>query len=243
MSGWSELERPGASTVTVDGVTVGPGSRVRMRPAAGGDVWSSVLEGGVGVVESIEEDTEGGLHLVVVAEDDPGRDLGLRRMPGHRFFFSPGEVEPLPGSRVLVAGIGNMFLGDDGFGCEVARRLAGQTLPAGCRAADFGIRGLDLAYAMQDGWDAVLLIDAAPRGEPPGTLSVIEPDVEDDAEVTPDAHGMDPVAVLRLARALGGLPRRTLVLACAPQRMVDPDAGDELLGELTPPVLAAVDEA
>ena len=95
------------------------------------------------------------MHLAVVVEDDPGRDLGERRQPGHRFFFAPDEVEPLPAPapaapavRVLVAGIGNVFLGDDGFGVALAGRLARRELPAGVEVVDFGIRGMDLAYAL-----------------------------------------------------------------------------------------------
>ena len=80
--------------------------------------------------------------------------------------------------RVLVAGIGNIFLGDDGFGVEVADRLAGRTLPDGVQVADFGIRGVHLAYELLDGYDALVLVDAVPMGEPPGTVAIIEPELE-----------------------------------------------------------------
>ena len=80
---------------------------------------------------------------------------------------------------ILVAGIGNIFLTDDGFGVEVASRLARQSLPPGVRVADFGIRGVHLAYELLDGYDGLILIDAVPMGEPPGTLAVIEPDADD----------------------------------------------------------------
>ena len=111
--------------------------------------------------------------------------LGEGRFPGHRFFFALDEVEPLGGvaaaapapARILVAGIGNIFLGDDGFGVEVARRLAERERAPGVDVVDFGIRGMDLAYALQ-GYDAVVFVDAAPRGERPGTLSVVQPDPE-----------------------------------------------------------------
>src|SRR3712207_6645350 len=109
--------------------------------------------------------------------------------------------------RILVAGIGNIFLGDDGFGVEVVRRLAGRELPAGVDVQDFGIRGLDLMYALGDGYDAAVLVDAVPRGEPPGTLSVIEPEPEAD-DVPLDAHGMDPAKVLALAQQLGDVPEK-----------------------------------
>src|SRR5919112_6587877 len=123
MSGyWEELERPAPDTVTVDGVELRRRSRVRLRPRAGADVFDLVLAGRTAVIEGIDQDLDGNLQLAVTVDDDPGRDLGERRQPGHRFFFSPEEVEPLEDrgqilrSRILVAGIGNVFLGDDGFG-------------------------------------------------------------------------------------------------------------------------------
>ena len=116
-----------------------------------------------------------------------------------------------------------MFLADDGFGVALAERLAARPLPPGVEVVDYGIRGMDLAYALGEGWDAVVLLDAAPTGRPPGTLSVIEPDL-DLVEPSIDAHGMDPVKVLGLARALGGPLPRTLVVACAPEVVM---SGDE----------------
>jgi hydrogenase maturation protease len=113
-------------------------------------------------------------------------------------------------------------------------------LPDGVDVVDFGIRGMDLAYTLGDGYDAALLLDAAPRGAAPGTLSVIEPEVED-GEVAIDAHGMDPVKVLALARALGGTPPRTLVIACEPQTRMSGDDPD-LVADLSEPVRAALDE-
>ncbi|MBA3841370.1 MAG: hydrogenase maturation protease [Actinobacteria bacterium] len=182
---------------------------------------------------------EGGVRVAVSPHDDPGRDLGPAR-PGHRFFFAPEEIEPL--SRVLVAGIGNMFLGDDGFGCQVARRLADESMPDGVDVVDYGIRGFDLAYALASGYEAAVLVDAAARGELPGTLSVIEPGEDlDGADI--DTHAMDPVRVLRLARELGGVPERTLVLACEPAHIADPDAGEDVLVHLSDEVRAAVEQA
>jgi hydrogenase maturation protease len=247
MSYWEELERPGPDTVLVDGVELRRASRVRLKPRAGGDVFDLALAGRTAVVDGVECDMEGNLLLAIVVEDDPGRDLGERRRPGHRFFFAPDEVEPLgdappaTGRRVLVAGIGNVFLGDDGFGVALAGRLARQRLPPGVEVVDFGIRGMDLALALQEGYDVVVLLDATPRGRPPGTLYVIEPELDDD-DVGFDAHGMDPVRVLALARAMGGTPPRTLVVGCEPQtRMSDDDA--EIVATLTEPVRAALDEA
>ena len=142
--------------------------------------------------------------------------------------------------RVLVAGIGNVFLGDDGFGVALAGRLARRELPPGVEVADFGIRGMDLAYALGEGYDAALLLDAAPRGAPPGTLSVIEPEVGEDG-VAVDAHAMDPVTVLSLARTLGGTPPRTLVIACEPMTRMSADDPD-LVADLSEPVRAALEE-
>jgi len=251
---WEELERPGPDAVTVDGVELRARSRVRLRPRAGGDVMDLALAGRTAVVEGIDQDLDGNVKLAVAVDDDPGRDLGLRRQPGHRFFFAPDEVEPLldaagapataaSTTRVLVAGIGNVFMGDDGFGVALADRLARRALPAGVDVVDYGIRGMDLAYALHDGWDAVLLLDATPRGRAPGTLYVIEPDLSDLDQLDRgvDAHGMDPVMVLGLARALGGPLPRVLVVGCEPQTVMRGDEED-IVAEISEPVRAALDE-
>jgi hydrogenase maturation protease len=150
--------------------------------------------------------------------------------------------------RVLVAGIGNIFLGDDGFGVEVVKRLAARGLPEGVEVVDFGIRGMDLAYALQKGYELIVFVDATPRGGEPGTVYLIEPQIEDDGEASLDTHGMDPVKVIKLSRALGARPTRTLVVGCEPQ--VVPGRGgsqthpyDDMLMELSEPVRAAVEEA
>jgi hydrogenase maturation protease len=104
--------------------------------------------------------------------------------------------------RVLIAGIGNIFLGDDGFGVEVVGRLSGRRLPEGVEVVDFGIRGMDLAYALHEDYDLVVFVDATPRGGEPGTVYLIEPEIEEDEPVSLDTHGMDPVKVIRLARSL-----------------------------------------
>ena len=145
--------------------------------------------------------------------------------------------------RVLIAGIGNIFLGDDGFGVEVVRRLAGRELPEGVEVVDFGIRGLDLAYALQDDYDVVVFVDATPRGGEPGTVYLIEPEIEEEGEVMLDTHGMDPVKVIKFARALGAGPTRTLVVGCEPQVVLSGEDYDEMLMELSEPVRAAVEEA
>jgi hydrogenase maturation protease len=144
--------------------------------------------------------------------------------------------------RVLIAGVGNVFLGDDGFGVEVVKRLAGRELPGGVEVKDFGIRGIDLVYALQDDYDAVVFVDAIPRGEEPGTVYLIEPEIEDDGQVVLDTHGMDPVKVIKFARALGARPNRTLVVGCEPQVVLSGEDYDEMLMELSEPVHAAVEE-
>jgi hydrogenase maturation protease len=145
--------------------------------------------------------------------------------------------------RVLIAGIGNIFLGDDGFGVEVVKRLAGRGLPEGVEVKDFGIRGMDLAYALQDDYELVIFVDATPRGEKSGTVYLIEPEIEEDGEVSLDTHGMDPVKVIKLSRALGAKPARTLVVGCEPQVVVSGEDYDDMLMELSEPVRAAVEEA
>ena len=285
MSGyWEQLERPGPDSVTtVDGVELRAGSRVRLHPRAGGDILDLALAGRTAVVEAIEQDIDGEITLAVVVEDDPGRDLGFARQPGHRFFFSPSEVveladassigssagaveladassigssagaveladassigssagAELPGKRILVAGIGNVFLADDGFGVALADRLARREWPGGVEIKDFGIRGMDLAFAMQEGYDVVILLDATPRGETPGTLYVIEAEVADDQPPELDTHGMDPVKVLGLVRAFGGTPPRTLVVGCEPKTRMTGDE-DEIVAQLSEQVRAAL---
>ena len=218
---------------------IDPGTRVRLRPKAGRDPWDAMLSGRTGLVERVEEDMEGQVHLAVTLDDDPAGDLGPSR-PGRYFFFAPDEVEPVQGRRVLVAGIGNIFLGDDGFGCAVAQTLADTPLPEGVDVRDFGVRGLDLAYELA-GYDAAVLVDAIPLDDEPGTVAVIEPLLGDEAADI-ETHGMDPARVLRLARELGSLPPRTLVVGCRPQTVADPESG-EVLVELSPPVQAAVETA
>jgi hydrogenase maturation protease len=145
--------------------------------------------------------------------------------------------------RILVAGIGNIFLGDDGFGCEVVRRLAERELPEGVEVRDFGIRGMDLAYALMEPYEAVVFVDAVPRGEEPGTVYLIEAGVPDEGEVALDTHGMDPVSVIRLARVLGAEVPRTLVVGCEPKVILSGEDYDDMLMELSEPVQRAVDEA
>jgi hydrogenase maturation protease len=148
---------------------------------------------------------------------------------------------------VLVAGIGNIFLSDDGFGVEVAQRLAQRTLPAGVRAADFGIRGIHLAYELLEGYDALVLIDAVPMGRAPGTLALIEPDQvplptdDGDGPGLPggpmlDAHTMSPGVVLAMLATFGADVGRVVIVGCEPASVA------EGMG-LSAPVAEAVDVA
>ncbi|AXI77251.1 hydrogenase maturation protease [Peterkaempfera bronchialis] len=146
--------------------------------------------------------------------------------------------------RVLVAGIGNIFLGDDGFGVEAVRRLAGHPLPDGVELVDTGVRGVHLAYRLLEGYRTAVLVDAVQRGGPPGTLHLIEADRPgslDPHGAVVDGHRMTPDAVLALLDTLsastgGHRPHRVLVVGCEPARL------DEGIG-LSAPVAAAVDEA
>lgn len=142
---------------------------------------------------------------------------------------------------VLVAGIGNIFQGDDAFGVEVIKRLATQKLPDYVTLRDFGIRGFDLAYALMEPWDLVILVDAISRGGSPGTLYVIEPDesLNHSAAKEIDTHGMNPTRALDLVRTLGGTPPKMLVVGCEPVEL----GGEEGLMDLSPAVTASVEEA
>lgn len=144
-------------------------------------------------------------------------------------------------ARILVACVGNIFLGDDAFGVEVARRLAARTLPEGARVVDFGIRGLDLAYALVDGYEAVVFVDAMSRGGPTGTLYVLQPDLIDErTDVPAIGHGLDPVSVLRLASSMGASVERVFVVGCEPEPF---DESNDMSGVLSMPVQLAVDQA
>jgi hydrogenase maturation protease len=147
--------------------------------------------------------------------------------------------------RILIACIGNIFLGDDGFGVEVARRLRGRPLAPDVLVKDFGIRGLDLAYALMDAYELAILVDACPRGGTPGTVYLIEPDPIDATTLNANparmsAHGMNPMNALRMVKSMGGEPGRMMIVGCEPA-----DLGPEEEGKLglSDTVLGAVDEA
>jgi hydrogenase maturation protease len=151
--------------------------------------------------------------------------------------------QPSIGAPILVAGIGNVFLGDDGFGVEVARLLAEIPLPDSVRVVDFGIRGMDLAFALGDGYSAIILVDCAPRGEPPGTLSLIEPSIKPDGHAELETHRMDPVKALRFAATLGAPAIPTFLVACEPASAIPDAACEDVVVDLSPPVQEAVPRA
>jgi hydrogenase maturation protease len=124
--------------------------------------------------------------------------------------------------RFLVAGIGNIFFGDDAFGCEVAAELLKRSWPTDVNIVDFGIRAYDLAYSIMDGYDATVLIDAVPRGEKPGTVYLLELDpdkVETCGDEIADAHALTPVRVLQLVRTLGSSAKNLYLVGCEPARL------------------------
>ncbi len=215
---------PWTDTVTVAGTEVGNGSRVRLHPLRRSDAQDTFVDGREATVAGVFHDVGGDTYLAV-AVDDP--DADLHAWHGRYLYFAPEEVEVLgagggsregPARRVLVAGVGNIFLGDDGFGVEVAGRIDPGSLPGEVQVADFGIRGIHLAYQLLEGYDSLVLVDAVRRGDPPGTVTIIEHDPAGDAEggtlAAMDAHGMDPAAVLAMAADMGASVGRVLVVGC-----------------------------
>ena len=144
--------------------------------------------------------------------------------------------------RVMIAGVGNMFMKDDGFGGAVIKRILNKKFPDGVEVKDFGTGGLKLAYDLMKGYDGLILLDASTRGEPPGTLYVIEPnegDINPDLEQGGpiDPHGADPATVLRFVKSIGSWPAKVLIVACEPETVDDFEIG------LSNPVNAAIDKA
>ena len=240
-----KMARPGPDEIKIESHSMRPGIRVRLKPRPGGDILDAFFAGRTAVVEGIDQDESGQLHVSVVLDDDPGRDMGGARHPAHRFFFKPYELELLENGRkgapkksVLIAGIGNIFFGDDGFGVEVANRLLGRKLPETINVVELGIRGMDLAYALGRPHHAAIIIDAAPRGAQPGSIHILEPNGSGGFGC-PDAHHMDPMAVLELARRIGPVPAQIIILGCEPETY-----GKTVMSMgLSAPVAAAVERA
>ena len=145
---------------------------------------------------------------------------------------------------ILIAGIGNIFLGDDAFGCEVVKRLSERVWPESVRIVDFGIRGFDLAYALLEEFDVTILVDATPRGNVPGTIYTIEPDLNqletiDSPGTAIETHGMNPLKVLGMVKSMGGTFKKILLVGCEPETF-GPDEGQMGLSAV---VEAAVPDA
>ena len=144
--------------------------------------------------------------------------------------------------RVMIAGIGNMFMKDDGFGSAVVKRMIDKKFPEGVEVRDFGTSGLKLAYDLMKGYDGLIFLDASARGEKPGTLYLIEPnendfsiDLEEGGPIDP--HGADPVTVLRFVKSIGSWPAKVFVIACEPESVDDFEIG------LSEPVNSAISQA
>jgi hydrogenase maturation protease len=145
--------------------------------------------------------------------------------------------------QILIAGIGNIFLGDDAFGCEVVRQLKDRAFPEKVAVNDFGIASYDLAYALTSGYDAVILVDAVLRGGKPGTLYLIEPEVtqkEESARTAPDGHAMNPMAVIQLAQTLGGVNGKLYLIGCEPAVLESEDGDMSLSAEVKEAVPGAI---
>jgi hydrogenase maturation protease len=233
-----------------EGETLTPGMRVRLRPKRNADVYDLALAGKTAVVVSIEQDFEDRVYVTVALDDDPGQDYGIAGRPGHRFYFDMDEIEPIERSasetlrvaasrRILIAGIGNIFLGDDAFGVEVVRRLMERSRADGVVVKDFGIRGFDLACALQDGYDAAILVDAMQRGGSPGTLYAIDPEIEPHAPAASlEMHQLDPVRVIEMVQTMGGRLPCLRVVGCEPETLEPNETGS-----LSPAVQLALVEA
>ena len=143
--------------------------------------------------------------------------------------------------RILIAGIGNIFFGDDALGVETVRELAKREWPEGVQVVDFGIRAYDLAYALADGYETIILVDAVPRGQPPGTVYLIEPDLDglEKTDFVANGHSLNPVTVLQMAVSLGGQIGRLYLVGCEPAVL---ECEEGKMG-LSAPVAAAVPQA
>lgn len=145
-------------------------------------------------------------------------------------------------ARVLVVGVGNLFLGDDGFGVEVARRLLEAPVPDGVKVADFGIRGVHLAFELLDPPQLLIAVDAVSRGGAPGTLYVIDPELEAVPEMQADAHGMSLVAVFGQVRAMGGRLPPIRIIGCDVEDVSERMGLSDAVAQAVPEAMALVRE-
>lgn len=262
-----------------DSVLLHPG---RGRKGKLTDAMDMMLDGKTARVELLQQDFENRIYLVVTLDVDPGREQWDERvLPGHRFFFFPEEVDPVeaatveessgkaqnyrsepehtfqqkfPSRRILIAGIGNIFLGDDSFGVEVAQRLMSRKdkhYPESIHVEDFGIRGIDLAYTLLDKYDTLILVDAVARGGAPGTLYLIEPDLTgidpekglEAGRTAVETHSMDPLKVLAFARTVGAQPIQTFLIGCEPAPFYEDEERATMQMGLSDPVRTSLVEA
>ncbi|MCK4177976.1 hydrogenase maturation protease [Aciditerrimonas ferrireducens] len=272
---------PETDAALVSGRPTRAGDRVLLRPGRRADAQDLFLAGRTATVTGVFSDLDGQVHLAVVLDDDPGADL--HRWFGRYWYFAPDELERLDGDgaertgagsggarhdddpaegrrpRVLVAGIGNVFLGDDGFGVAVAEQLARRSWPPGVTVQDSGIRGVHLAYQLLDGWDVVVLVDAVAGQDPPGTLRVVElplpgsegaavpgggrdPALGEQEGVAMDAHGMDPETVLAMAGSLGAEVGLVLLVGCVPGRLAEEMGLSDPVARAVPAACRLVEE-
>lgn len=230
------------STVNIGDTTFRVGSRVRLLPRAGGDIFDVALLNKNAIIESIEQDFEDNIHFAVVLDDDPGRDIGLHHHIGHRFYFRPDEVALLNEIKILIAGIGNIFLGDDGFGVEVIRQLWQRENPAQMVVQEFGIRGFDLGMALAENHDAVILVDALSRGGMPGDIFLLEPDWRELDENTPmDAHELTPLHALAMGKRLGAKYKQVFVVGCEPLSLAEQIGLSEVVQRSIPTAISMID--
>jgi len=146
--------------------------------------------------------------------------------------------------RILIAGIGNILLGDDAFGVEGIRELSSRVWPDDVRVVDFGVRGYDLAFALTDGYEAAILVDAVARGEPPGTTYLVEIDGAELSKLDPDSlntHSLSPVSVLQMAQSLGGVGGKLFLVGCEPATLETVDGQIGLSDAVRPAVTQAIE--
>ncbi|GMU60114.1 MAG: hypothetical protein AMXMBFR34_18770 [Myxococcaceae bacterium] len=221
---------PPTDAVEVHGVAVQRGSHVRLHPGRR-RAQEQRYEGRGATVRAVLHDVDGHPHLAVTLDEDAAS------LDGRFLSFDADEVEPRPErTRVLVAGVGNVALGDDGFGVAVARRLADEGgFPEEVEVADFGLRGVHLAWQSLGRYELLVLVDAVDRGESPGTVFVLKPTLEESGGLG-GAHGLDPATVLGLVKAMGGAAGRVLVVGCQPGPLAETKV-------LSAPVARAVEDA
>lgn len=230
------------TTVNAGDKTFCVGARVRLLPKAGGDIFDVVLQNKTAIIESIEQDFEGNIHFAVVLDDDPGKDIGMMHQIGHRFYFRPDEVELLAAPKILIACIGNIFLGDDGFGVAVAEQLLQRENPTNIYIKDFGIRGFDLGMTLAENYDCVILVDAMPRGGKAGDVYLLEPDLQELAANTQMvAHELTPMRALAMGKSFGAKYEQVFIVGCEPLNLDEQLGLSEVVQNSIPTAISLID--